>query len=126
MSDDMGEKVKQIAELLGQNSNANIPENVKGILNMLMSPGDSKGEDHKSGTDDKASKTETDEIADMTRKMKKAVNMLNTSSDSRVTLLNALKPYLNKNRQKKLQTAMKLIKIGSMAKLMDDLEERSV
>lgn len=132
MSDEMGDKIKQIAEMLGQNSNSNIPDNVKGLLNMLMSPGESKAESssddssHKTESSEENQRTESDEMADMTRKMKKAMNMLNTANDPRVNLLNAIKPYLNKDRQRKLQTCMKLIKIGSMTQFMDDFEGRSV
>jgi hypothetical protein len=156
MSEDMGDKIKQIADMLGQNSNANIPDNVKGLLNMLMSGNDSKEEkasgdasqdtdteekasrsnsSHKSNTNEEASKsnssnksgtndTNTEDAAEMARKIKKAANMLNTASDPKVNLLNALKPYLNKTRQRKLQTCMKIIKMGSLSKLFDESEER--
>jgi hypothetical protein len=134
MSDDMNDKFKQIAEMLGQNSNTNIPENVKGLLNMLLSSSSSNSKEEsssddsslKSDSNERSVKTDTDELTDMTRKIKKAMNALNTSNDPRVNLLNAIKPYLNNNRQRKLQTCLKLIRIGGMTKLMDDLEERSV
>jgi hypothetical protein len=139
MSDDMSDKIKQIAEMFGQNSNTNIPDNVKGLLNMFMSSGnsssggDSKEEDssdnsssEKTDTREEPSRTDTDDLADMTRKMKKAMSMLNTANDPRVNLLNAIKPYLNNNRQRKLQTCMKIIKIGSITKLLDESEGRSV
>jgi hypothetical protein len=133
MSDDMGDKIKQIAEMLGQNSNSGIPDNVKGLLNMFMSSNNSKDEnssDDSSSEDAKtteeSSRAETDDMADMARKMKKAMNMLNTANDPRVNLLTAIKPYLNDNRQKKLQTCMKIIRIGSLTKLLDESEGRSV
>lgn len=127
MSDEMGDKFKQIAEMLGQNSNANIPDNVKGLLNML-SNNSTKDESHqddtpqKSSTNGESTKADTDEVIDMTRKMKKAMNMLNPPNDPKVNLLNAINPYLNKKRQKKLQTCMKLMKMGSLTKLFDELD----
>ncbi|HEY5586944.1 MAG TPA: hypothetical protein VIK78_20945 [Ruminiclostridium sp.] len=131
MSDEMGDKFKQIADMLGQNSNANIPDNVKGLLNMFMSnntkeesPSDDISQRPK--TSEGSSKVDPDDIADMTRKMKKTMNMLNPASDPKMNLLNAIKPYLNIERQKKLQTCMKLMKIGSLTKLFDDSEERTV
>ena len=156
MSEDMGDKIKQIADMLGQNSNANIPDNVKGLLSMLMSGNSTKEENtsqdtsqepdtdekssrskssHKSKPDEEASKSNsssksgtndvnTDDTADMVRKIKRAASMLNTANDPKVNLLNALKPYLNKDRQRKLQTCMKLIKMGGLAKLFDESEER--
>jgi hypothetical protein len=133
MSDDMGDKIKQIAEMLGQDSNSGIPDNVKGLLNMFMSSNNSKDEtssDDNSSEREKpsegSSRADTDDLADMARKMKKAMNMLNTNNDPRVNLLNAIKPYLNDNRQKKLQNCMKIIKIGSLTKMLDESEGRSV
>ncbi len=131
MSDDMGDKIKQIADMLGQNSNPNIPDNVKGLLSMLMSNNNSKDEDSaedspKTRGSDNSSNSETDEFADMARKMKKAMGKINTGNDPRVTLLNAIRPYLNKNRQRKLQTCIKLMRIGSLTQLLDDSEERPV
>ncbi|ACL74742.1 hypothetical protein [Ruminiclostridium cellulolyticum] len=133
MSDDMGDKIKQIAEMLGQDSNSGIPDNVKGLLNMFMSANNSKDEtssddnsSEKSNPPEETSRADTDDLADMARKMKKAMNMLNTAKDPRVNLLNAVKPYLNDNRQKKLQKCMKIIKIGSLTKMLDESEGRSV
>ena len=126
----MGEKFKQIADMLGgQNSNANIPENVKGLLNMLMSNSStneespSEDESRKSNKDEETTKPETDESNDLTRKMKKAMNAL-SPNDPKINLLNAINPYLNKNRQKKLKTCMKLMQMGRLTKLIDDSDER--
>ncbi len=133
MSDDMGDKIKQIAEMLGQDSNSGIPDNVKGLLNMFMSQNSSKDEtssddtsSEKENPSEDSSRADTDDLADMARKMKKAMNLLNTNNDPRVNLLNAIKPYLNDNRQKKLQKCMKIIKIGSLTKMLDESEGRSV
>ncbi len=129
MSDDMGEKIKQIADLFGQNSNPNISDNVKGIFNMLMSNNGASKEENPSEDTSPSSRTDdpgsddTDDMADMARKMKKAMNMMSsTANDPRVNLLNAIRPYLNKGRQKKLQNCMKLIRLGSLTKVLDDSE----
>ncbi|MDF2985696.1 MAG: hypothetical protein K0R50_1206 [Eubacterium sp.] len=132
MSDDMGDKIKQIADMLGQNSNPNIPDNVKGLLSMLMSNTGTKDEtaeeepQQTSRAHEKTNNNDSDDFADMARKMKKAMGMLNTGNDPRVNLLNAIRPYLNKNRQRKLQTCIKLMRIGSLTQLLDDSEERPV
>lgn len=137
MSDDMGDKIKQIAEMLGQGSNTGLPDNVKGLFNMLMSGSNSKeDEDEAEDADEKgtASKartnensktknTESEDMADMARKMKKAMNMLNTGSDPRVNLLNAIRPYLNKNRKRKLETCIKIMQLGSLSQFFDDREK---
>lgn len=111
MSDDMGDKIKQIAEMLGQDSNSGIPDNVKGLLNMFMSSNHSKDENssddnssEKEKPSEDSSRADTDDLTDMARKMKKAMNMLNTNNDPRVNLLNAIKPYLNDNRQKNFRS----------------------
>jgi len=128
MSDEMGDKFKQIADMLGQSSNTNVPDNVKGLLNMLMTNSSTKEESHqddipkKPSTNGESPKADTDEVIDMTRKIKKAMNMLNPPNDPKVNLLNAINPYLNKKRQKKLQTCMKLMKMGSLTKLFDELD----
>lgn len=133
MSDDMGDKFKQIADLLGQSSNTNIPENVKGILNMLVSNSNSKADDdpsddtneessQNSRSKDSAANDNNSDMEDMARKMKKAIGMINPESDPRSNLLNAIRPYLNKNRQKKLQTCMKLMKIGSLTRILEESE----
>jgi hypothetical protein len=138
MSDDMGDKIKQIADMLGQNSNPNIPDNVKGLLNMLMSNtgNSSKDEDTQEdppqtsrsneNSNSSSNSNEADDFADMARKMKKAMSKLNVANDPRVNLLNAIRPYLNKSRQRKLQTCLKLMRIGSLTQVLDDSEERPV
>jgi hypothetical protein len=142
MSDDMDKKIKQIAEMLGQNQNVNIPDNVKGMLNMLMSSNGSKSDEpqsgehhssedstssrHHSSGEDKKDMNDMGDAADLTRKMKKAMDMINTSSDPRMNLLNALRPYLNHERQKKLQKAVKFMRLGSLTKLLDDSEEHLI
>ncbi len=134
MSDDMGDKIKQIADMLGQNSSPNIPDNVKGLLSMLMSNNSSKDEDtqedppqkSRSNENSSSNSNEADDFADMARKMKKAMSKLNIANDPRVNLLNAIRPYLNKSRQRKLQTCLKLMRIGSLTQVLDDSEERPV
>lgn len=138
MSDDMDKKIKQIAEMLGQNQNVAIPDNVKGMLNMLMSSngksdeaqsGEHHSSDentssrHHSSGEEKKDANDIGDTADLTRKMKKAMDMINTASDPRMNLLNALRPYLNHERQKKLQKAVKFMRLGSLTKLLDDSEE---
>jgi hypothetical protein len=147
MSDEMDGKFKQIADLIGQNSNANIPDSIKGLLNMLSTNNNTKEEspseavtqnpeskeDSPSGAitrspkpNEESKASNSDDAADIARKVKKAASMLNSANDPKVTLLNALKPFLNKNRQRKLQTCMKLMKIGSLTKILDDSEGRPV
>ena len=131
VSDDIDKKFKQIADMIGQKDSGGMPDNVKSILNMFMSSASQKSDEaaepsedseksSRSSSEDKK-QTGDDDTQDLARKMKKAVDMLGaTTNDPRANLLNALHPYLNKERQKKLQKCMKLIKLGSLTKLMDE------
>ena len=131
MSDDIDKKFKQIADMIGQKDSGGMPDNVKSILNMFMSSASQKNDEtaeppegqeknsHSSSEDRKP--VGDDDTQELARKMKKAVDMLGaTTNDPRANLLNAIHPYLNHERQKKLQKCMKLIKLGSLTKLMDE------
>jgi hypothetical protein len=81
---------------------------------------------HHSSNEESKEQSDINDTADLTRKMKKAMDMINTSNDPRMNLLNALSPYLNHERQKKLQKAVKLIRLGGLTKLLDDSEEHLI
>jgi hypothetical protein len=123
MSDDLNKKIKQITDLLGQDT---IPDNVKGLLSLLAS---SNGKDESSQQksveapqykEDRSERSEIDENMEMLRKVRRVMDRLNTNNDPRVNLLTAIKPFLNSNRQKKLGNCIKMIQMSSLTKIMDD------
>lgn len=130
MSDDMNNKIQQIAELLGQE---NMPDNVKGLLSMLAGSFGNK-EDAQSKTDEDTAKTSQVEEAkdlksipqesssnnDMLNKVKSLTDNLRGGTDPRINLLYAIKPFMNSNRQKKISNCIQLLQMTSLAKLMDN------
>jgi hypothetical protein len=135
MSDDLNKKIKQITDLLGQDT---IPDNVKGLLSLLAS---SNGKDESSQQKsveapqykedrserserndryERSERSEIDENMEMLRKVRRVMDRLNTNNDPRVNLLTAIKPFLNSNRQKKLGNCIKMIQMSSLTKIMDD------
>lgn len=125
MSDDLSKKIKQITDLLSQE---NMPENLKGLLSLLAGPGgkeetQTKPVDPPALTENNQNKSEVDDNVEMMRKIKKVMDRLNTNNDPRINLLNAIKPYLNTRRQKKLDSCIRLLQVTSLAKLMEESDK---
>ena len=53
-------------------------------------------------------------------KAKEMFDKISNEDDPRMTLLSALKPYLNRKRTEKLDSAMKILKISKLAPLIKD------
>lgn len=127
MSDDLGKKIKQITDLLGQDT---VAEGVKGLLSMLGNSNTKEDVPSQSskqvellptGSEDaRNNRVEQDDTVNMIRKVKKVMDGISHGNDPRVNLLNALKPYLSKNRQSKLNSCVKLLSVTSLSKLIDD------
>lgn len=121
--DELSRKIQQIAELLGQDS---MPDNVKGLLSVLS--GSLSGNDNTSAvstetmpkkdeeSEHPANKEDNTEILNRAKKM---MDKLNTGNDPRVSLLYALKPYMNNKRQQKIGNCIKLLQLVSLTKLID-------
>lgn len=110
MSGDMNDKIKQIADILGQE---NVAENLKPIITSLMNNNNSNTDQHEN---------RSVENNDVVSKIKGAMDRLSTSNDPRVSLLTAVKPFLNNNRQKKIANCIKLFHMTNIAKIMDENE----
>jgi hypothetical protein len=124
MSDDLGKKIKQITDLLGQDT---VADGVKSLLSMLgnssareETPQSAKPAEPLPAATEADSRSEADSTIDMVRKVKKVMDNINCGNDPRVNLLNALRPYLNKNRQKRLNSCMKILSITSLSRFIDD------
>jgi hypothetical protein len=126
MSDDMNNKIQQIAELLSQE---NMPDNVKGLLSLLAgSLGGKEDTQPKTSNEDREKEdrpmqNSTDDSDEMIRKVKKVVDKLNTGNDPRINLLHAIKPFMNSNRQKKISNCIQLLQMTSLTRLMGDKEK---
>ena len=131
MSDDLNKKIKQLADILGQE---NIPENVKGLLGLLGNSNDNddtepKASEPSSDREDKRFKQDRNERSDleenleMVRKVKSVMDRMNSVNDPRINLLSAIRPFLNSNRQKKVSSCIKMIQMSSIARFMDEQDK---
>ena len=76
----------------------NIPDNVKDMLNSFV-----KNSNNSNSSDSSDSNSFNDFDMDTILKMQKIIKAMNTTeSSSRANLLRSLKPYLNPDRQKKV------------------------
>lgn len=126
MSDDLNKKIKQITDILSQE---NMPDNIKGLLNMLSSSSEPEEPAQKPAAqsparEERPQKSEIEDNVEMVRKIKKVMDHVSSSSnDPRVNLLNAIRPFLNTGRQKKVNNCIKLIQMSSISRLLDDSDK---
>lgn len=126
MSDDLGKKVQQIVQMLGQE---NAPDNLKELVALLATSLGSKEDnaDQIASSDteleEKSSKTESPINADMLNTARKAMDRLNVGSDPRINLLHAIKPFMNTKRQKKIGNCIQLLQVASLSKLLNEREK---
>ena len=126
MSDDLGKKVQQIAQMLGQE---NVPDNLKELVTLLATSLGSKENDA----------VQTDSTETVTAGMpepenpvinseelntaRNALDRLNTGIDPRINLLYAIKPFMNNKRQKKIGNCIQLLKVASLSRLLNEHEK---
>ena len=127
MSEDLNNKIQQIADILGKE---NMPDNVKGLLSLLASSLGSKDETPDKTVSEEASleepvkkRLEPEDDTDTFRKVKKVLDKLNTGNDPRMNLLHAIKPFMNNKRQKKLNNCIQLLQMTSLTRLLNDHEK---
>ena len=53
--------------------------------------------------------------------VKNAISMINSGSDKRINLLNALKPYMRKSRADNMDMAIRIIKLTKLTSLLKDI-----
>lgn len=122
MSDDLDKKIKQITDMLGQDT---LPDNIKGLLNLLATASGKEETPAKTNEvpavkNEKTERSELDENMEIMRRVKRVMDKLNSNNDPRVNLLTAIKPFLNTRRQKKVSDCIKLLQMSSLVKLMED------
>ena len=106
MSEDLNKKINQITSILGQEK---IPDNIKNLLSNL------------SNATNADTSNENDESYQTLKRVKTIMERLNARNhDDRVILLNAVKPFLNLSRQKKLDGLVKILKMVSLSSLLDE------
>lgn len=126
MSDDLGKKVQQIAQMLGQD---NVPDNLKELVTLLATSlgskedGITKAASSDSDNEEKATNSEPIVNTEFLSTAKKTMDRLNTSSDPRINLLQAIKPFMNSKRQKKIGNAIQLLQVTSLSRLLNEHEK---
>ena len=127
MSEDMGKKIKQIAELLGQDK---IPDNIMNLLSLFTASNNTASDSeedeirHQSNAPPPRQKNiDLEENLEMVRKVKDIMHKVSSNNDPRIHLLTAVQPFLNKNRQSKINTCIKLLRMSSLTRLFDDFSD---
>ncbi len=119
------------------NGNAEMPDNIKNILNsMSNNSNQSKNEpsiefENKSENNNSSNSNHSDdrtnnifENFDMNTffKMQQIMNSMNSKQDdSRTNLLKSLKPYLKESRKSKVDQYIQLMKMGKIIEIMNPL-----
>lgn len=131
MSDDLGKKVQQIAQMLGQDD---VPDNVKELVALVAASlkGDSPPEGDSPQPQRPASQSKPDteissDVPPLSNEMldtaKNALRQINSANDPRINLLNAIKPFMNNKRQRKIGSCIQLLQIAGLSRLLNDKEK---
>lgn len=148
MSDDLGKKIQQIAELLGQDS---VPDNVKELVTLLANSMSSKdaaadknvpadtsdnptdrnvppnGNSQTGAYSPEAGETPEKQVnndllnnTELMNTARKALSRINSGNDPRINLLHAIRPFMNSKRQKKIGNCIQLLQVASLSRLLND------
>ncbi|MEN6315956.1 MAG: hypothetical protein ABFD25_17095 [Clostridiaceae bacterium] len=150
MSDDLDKKIQQIAQLLGQD---NVPDNLKELVALFASslgakkegeanlnPSNAEPSEKPAGTDHDEHSSAVNPAADpqMPDTARKAIEKLSSGctgeqqartatspvNDPRINLLQAIKPFMNNRRQKKIGSCIQLLQVASLSRLFNEHENR--
>ncbi|PNT94025.1 hypothetical protein [Clostridium thermosuccinogenes] len=126
MSEDINNKLKQITDILGQDT---LPDNIKGLLSLLASASNQAKDNTQAKAveapppmpkEDKLETVEPDDNLDMVRKIRRAIDKLNTNTDPRINLLASIRPFMNEKRQKRVADCIKILQMASLVKLLEE------
>ncbi len=131
MSDDLGRKIQQIAQMLGQDE---VPDNVKELVSILANSlgkkedGNSQSVRAETGSEVKPQENRQEDEAPVVSQealdtAKHMVDRFNSSGDPRINLLMAIKPFMNNRRQKKIGNCIQLLQIAGLSRLINDREK---
>lgn len=76
-----------------------------------------------SASTDKSFKQELDISPEMLNTAMKAMNRIKSVNDPRINLLQAIKPFMNTRRQKKIRNCIQLLQLAGISRLLDDHEK---
>lgn len=127
MSEDLGKKIKQLTDILGQEK---LPDNLKELLTLLTSSStkeetSSRADNGINNDNTRPERSEIEENVEMIRKVKKIMDRLNKTSDHRVNLLTAIKPFVNKKRQEKISACINLLQISNFSGFINENDKNN-
>ena len=112
----MDDLTDQLNELL---SSPQAMEQIQSLASMLM--GNGEGESEESAEEKQApKKPESSQLDGLLLKAAPLLSKLSAKDDPDTLLLTALRPYLREERQKRLDTAQRLLKIGRMLPILKE------
>lgn len=128
MSDDIGRKIEQIAQLLGQD---NVPDNLKELATLFASsmkksenaPAEAAPDPEKTEPAEQKQDTGSQLNPEMLETARKALDRLDITNDPRINLLNAIKPFMNSRRQKKIGNCIQILQVASLSRLLNDKDK---
>lgn len=137
MSDDLNKKVQQIAQMLGQDS---VPDNVKELVALiaasLKGDGSAKGDSLPEGDSPQPQRLPSqsgpeagipNDTAMISEEMldtaKNALQQINSANDPRINLLNAIKPFMNNRRQKKIGSCIQMLQVAGLSRMLNEKEK---
>lgn len=151
MSEDLGKKIQQIAQVLNQEE---LPDNVKELVSLLASSlnknadtgygslagdssptgdgsltdgdiGDSSSDIGFSDTKDngKTAQPIPDLNSDMMNTARNAMARINSANDPRINLLQAIKPFMNSKRQNKISNCIQILQLAGLSRLLNEHEK---
>jgi len=124
MSDELDKKIKQIADMLGQDG---VPDSLKGLLGILSGSND-KAEPLPKSSDSNTvregpEKSDLDENLEMMRRMKWILDRVRSNNDPRINLLSSIKPFLNNRRQKRVGNCIKFLQMTGLTRHIEDFDK---
>ncbi len=131
MSDDLGKKIQQISQMLGQND---VPDNVKELVSILANSLGKKETENSQPVEVEADyevnpdeNRQVDEAPAVSQELldtaKYSLDRLNSSNDPRINLLMAIKPFMNNRRQKKIGNCIQLLQIAGLSRMLNEQEK---
>ena len=122
MANDMNSAVQMLQELL---SSPDAGEKLGDMLSMFTAPHDAEASDAPGTGDGAASGSSLDGDTlpvGAIMNLASAYGQLSKQDDPRITLLNAIRPYLQRHRHNNLEQAVKVLKLLKLLPLLGDLK----
>lgn len=118
MSDDLEDKIKQIASMLSNKDD--MSNDVKNIVDMFtkMKNNDEPASSESDNLPVESNDSSDDAVQTMLM-LKKFMDLSDNKHDPKVNLLKAMKPLLRKSRQDKVSNCIKFLGISKAAKYLD-------